>query len=1033
MSALGRSAAIIAALVALVHGVAAQPSASIEGVVRDPTQGAVSGALVSIVETGTGAARNLATDARGEYRAAGLAPGVYQVETAKPGFQTQQRRDLELTAGRTLRVDFALGMGQTRETVVVTAEPPLVNAAANDWGGSMEKRKLDTLPLNGRDLFDLATQERGVTMARTASRTQITGVGMRVSVNGARPNQNSFRLDGIYLNDASGTVPASGAGTSPGIEAIQELHLVTSPFSAEYGRATGGVLTAVSKSGTNDLHGSLYEYLRNSALDAKNFFDSGGDPIPPRRKNQFGGLLSGPLRRNRRFLLVNYEGIRDRLGRTVRPATPTAEAREGILPTRTVEVAAAVKPYLALYPLPNGRNFGDGTGEAISSILTRTREDYVVGKLDEIISDRLRFSARYTMDAARMVFPEQYRVWEFSSSSRHQFLHTETQYVASPTTIHTLRAGFSRVRNFEVHTVDARVPASLSFIQGHPIGSIEVTGLGEFGGTTARTRPRRFVTNDYQLNWQTVAIRGKHSFQAGVSYDRVQFNQVSDINPAGFYRFDSLANFLLGKPRTAELMAPGSDSTRGWRRHLLQSFFQHEVRPARGLSLTLGVRHETYSVPVEVQNRVSTLADVEHDKALRLGGPLFENPSRDNFAPRAALAWDPAGDGKTVVRAGAGVFFVTLGSSELITTGARTWPFYKRLLVTGPSFPDLLAAAAGASTDATLDVLQYHASQPYVMQYQFAIQRQLGADTVAELNYAASRGVHLVGYLGEVNPVRPEQLPDGRLYFPAGGPRVNPAFASIGMRRTAFNSFYQSFHAGVRRRWKGGLRLQARYSLAKSIDETSSVVQADYLSRDRFPTMFNHRQNRGPSEYDVRNMVTGNVSWALPAARNGVAGAVLGGWDLHAMAQVQTGYPFSPVVGFDRARTTGGSNELGQRPDYAGVAGQDLIFGDPARYFDPMAFLLPEAGFYGNLGRNTLTGPGLVAVDAAVHKLLWKTDRHQVRFRLEGFNVFNRPNFQVPSALALFTGSLQRVGSAGRITETSMPARQVQLALRWTF
>jgi hypothetical protein len=1028
-----RSLAVFAAGFVSAGRMAAQPLGIIEGAIRDPSHGLVAGALARVTETGTGATRTLETDARGEYRTVGLPPGIYQVEISKAGFQVQLRRGMELAAGRTLRIDFTLSLGPARETVVVTAEPPLVNAAANDWGGSIEKRKLDELPLNGRDLFDLATQERGVTMARTASRTQITGLGIRVSVNGARPNQNSFRLDGIYLNDASGTAPASGAGTTPGVETIQELYLVTSPFSAEYGRATGGMFTAVSRSGTNDMHGSLYEYFRNSALDARNFFDPGEEPIPPRRKNQFGGLLSGPLRRNRRFFLMNYEGIRDQLGRTVRPATPTAAAREGILPSRTLAVAAEVKPYLALYPLPNGRDFGDGTGEAIASTLTRTREDYVAGKLDEIFSERWRFASRYTIDAARLSSPDQYRIWEFISESRHQFLHTETQYVASPTTIHTLRVGFSRVRNHESNLVDSRVPASLSFLQGQPIGSIEVTGLGDFGGTTARTRPRRFATNDYQLNIQTVAVRGKHSFQAGVSYDRLQFNQVSDLNAAGFYRFDSLLNFLLGKPRTAELMAPGSDSTRGWRQHLLQAFLQQEWRPERGLSITLGVRYDTYSVPAEVHNRVSTLADVTRDTALRVGGPFFENPSRRNFAPRAALAWDPTGTGRTVLRAGAGIFFDTLGAAELITTGARTWPYYQRLVVTSPSFPGLLKAASAASTDASLDLMEYRPAQPYVMQFQFAVQRQLGADTVAELNYAGSRGVHLIGYLGEVNPARPQLLSNGQLYFPAGGSRVNPAFATISMRRAAFNSFYQSFHAGVRRRWKGGLRLQARYSFTKSIDETSAVVQADYLNRDRMPTMFNYRQNRGVSDYNIRNMLTGNVSWTPNVVAHGVAGAVLGGWELHAIVQAQTGHPFTPIVGFDRAQTTGSSAELGQRPDYAGVSGQNLILGDPAQFFNPMAFTLPASGTYGNLGRNTLTGPGLAVVDAAVHKLLWSTDRHQVRLRLEGFNVLNRPNFQVPSALSLFTGSLQRVGSAGRITETSTTARQVQLALRWSF
>lgn len=1008
--------------------VVAQPFGAIEGAVHDPSQRAVQGAAISITEAATGAERSLETDIHGEYRVLAVPPGVYQVTVSKTGFESQMRKNLELAAGRALRVDFLLRLGEARQTVVVTSEPPLVNAAANDWGGSIEKRKLDELPLNGRDLFDLATQERGVTLARIASRTQITGLGIRASVNGARPNQNSFRLDGIYMNDSSGTAPASGAGTSPGVEAIQELHLVTSPFSAEYGRATGGVFIAVSKSGGNDPHGSLYEYFRNSALDAKNYFDSGDEPIPPRRKNQFGGLASGPLRRNRRFFLVNYEGIRDRMGKTVRPVTPTAEARQGLLPTRTVTVAGVVKPYLTLYPLPNGRDYGDGTGEAVSNTLTRTREDYLVGKLDEIVSERWRLSGRYTLDAARMNYPDQYRIWDYDANSRHQFLNTETQFVQSPTVIHTLRAGFSRVRNFETHIVDARVPAALSFLPGQPIGSIEVTGLGDFGGTTARTRPRRFVTNDYQLNFQMMAVRGKRSYQAGVSYDRVQFNQVSDLNAAGFYRFDSLVNFLLGKPKSAELMAPGSDTTRGWRQHLVQSFFQYEWRPVRGMSLTLGVRHETYSVPREVHNRVSTLADVERGTALEVGGAFFENPSHDNFAPRAALAWNPTGDGRTVLRAGAGLFFDTLGSTELITTGARTWPLYKRLVVNSPAFPALLDAASSASTDASLDILQYRPLQPYVAQFQFAVQRQIGTGTVAELNYSGSRGVHLVGYLAEVNPRRPSQLADGRLFFPASGDRVNPAFATIGMRRTEFNSFYQSFHASVRRRWRGGVGMQARYSLAKSIDETSAVVQADYLNRDRMPTMFNYRQNRGLSDYDIRHLLTGNLSWALPSV-----GRVFRGWELYTMIQMQTGHPFTPIVGFDRARTTGGSNELGQRPDYAGVPGQNLILGDPAQYFDPMAFSLPEVGTYGNLGRNTLAGPSLAVVDAAAHKLLWSKDRHQIRLRVEGFNILNRPNFQVPSALSLFTGSLQRVGSAGRITETNTTARQIQVALRWSF
>ena len=331
-------------------------------------------------------------------------------------------------------------------------------------------------------------------------------------------------------------------------------------------------------------------------------------------------------------------------------------------------------------------------------------------------------------------------------------------------------------------------------------------------------------------------------------------------------------------------------------------------------------------------------------------------------------------------------------------------------------------------------MLDYYLQQPYVAQFQFLVQQEVARDTVLQLGYVGSRGVHLPGQLTEANPVRPQILPDGSLFFPSNGARLNPAFGRTRTRRMQFDSTYHGFQAGLQRKWRGGFRFQLKYTWNKSLDNTSNIVNKDYLNSDGIPTMFNYCLNRGRSDFDLRHAFGGNFSWALPQVRGAIAGAVLGGWELHGLVQAQTGPPFNPTVGFDRARLTGGgSNDPGERPGYVAAPGAKVILGDPQRWFDPNAFALPAAGMYGNLGRNVLGGPGLMNLDLALHKILWKTERQSVRLRVEAFNLANHPNFQIPSGLALFTSSLDRVGSAGQITDTTTTSRQIQLALKWMF
>jgi len=1024
------SALILFLLAAGLGGLVAQTTASVEGVIYDPSGSAIVSAAVGLRELATGNQRMTRTDAHGWYAVPALTPGVYDMTVGADGFRTEVRRNLDLEAGRNARLDLHLSLGESHQIVEVTAAAPLLSSTTADWGGSIPRENLEQMPLDGRDMFDLSAQQSGAIVTTTMTSAISSGEGIHVSFNGARPNQNSFRLDGIYINDWSGAAPSSSAGHLLGLEGTQELRLLTSPFSAEYGRAAGSVVTAVSKSGSNDLHGELYEYFRNSAMDAKNFFDTANAPIPPLHGNQFGAVLGGPLRHDRLFYFLNYEGLRQSSDTTVNATTISDAGRQGHLGSATVTIAPQVLPYISLYPRANGLDYGDGTAQYITDTPTDTHESYVSARLDYDISDKLRTAVRYTFDDGYTASPDPFHIWSFVDDSQYHFIHTETHFLESPNTVHTLHAGFSRIRSAEVNQVNSSVPASDSFVPGQPLGAISVTGLTALGGYRARL-PRWFVDNDYQTSYDAVMIRGAHTLKFGAGFDRIQFNQLADLSAVGGYTFYSLKSFLQAQPATGDLMAPGSNTERGWRQNQMQVFAQDEWQATRRLNVTLGLRYEPYSVPSEVNGLISTLPDPVHDTSSTLGGPLFNNPSWHNLAPRAAIAWDPAGKGRTVIRAGAGIFYDQLGVPELVVTGNRMPPYYVRLLPSNPAFPNLLSAVSKSTAPIALDTVDYHEYQPYTAQYQLAVEHTFAGETLLRLGYVGSRGVHLAGQLGNINPTAPAIDSNGVLYFPANTPRVNPAWGTIGMRSTQFESRYNAFQASLERKWRRA-RAEAHYAFSRSIDDFSNTVLDDFANGSLIPTMFDYRSNRGLSDFDSRHVFTANGSYALPVWRGSAAARALSGWEVFALFQAHTGFPFNPTVGFDDARLGGGTNDLGQRPNYLGGVGS-LITGNPAQYFNPLAFGLPAAGYYGNLGRNTLVGPATVDVDAALHKILWRNERHTVRLRAEVFNVANHPNFQIPSGLALFDNTGRRVATAGQITATSTPSRQIQLAMKWAF
>ena len=1026
---------VLALLFLIPFAAHAQLTGSIEGVVTDPSGQGVPGAAMRVTEINTNSERRIETGENGSYRAARLPPGRYRIDVQATGFEPARTEGLDLTAGLTLRADVPLHIGVARQSVLVTAETSTVDSSSAGWGSSINQRQLDSLPLNGRDVLDLAAQQPGVTTPAAATQEIDTGLGVHVAINGNRPSENAFRLDGIYIDDATGSAPASAAGNLLGLDTIAELRLVTSPFSAEYGRTDGGVVTAVSKSGTNEFHGGAWEYLRNSAMDAKNYFDGPGK-IPALRLNQFGGVLDGPLLHNRLFFLTDYEGIRSATDTTQILTTPDADAREGLLPVngvlKSVPIAPAVLPYLALFPLPNGPDVGDGIGEYIAGQPTSTREDYAVGKVDFIASDRLRFGTRYTFDDSNSTTGDPFRIWTFGNQSHYNLVQTTAQYVQSPDLIHDFRAAFSEIYNGATE-VPAASTANLAFVPGAQLGAVSVVGLSDLGGDTESEEPRHYNVADGQASYSAEKVIGASSVSFGSSYDRILLGEDENLDRNGFYQFSSLQSFLDAHPSRLQVMEPGTDALRHWAYNEFAAFVQDNWRIGRRLSVGLGVRYETAGTPVERNGKVATLPNPLADSSVTVGGPLWKNPSKLNFAPRASLAWDPFGSGRTVIRLGGGIFYDLLGTRELNLAGMFMPPFFERYTFSrNAPFPDALQALTGAGNPApSANVLPYSPSQPYVAQYQFFLQRDVGHGIIAEAGYAGSRGIHLVGYINNINTTTPEFLPNGQVYFPAGAPPINPAFSNISIHTTNFDSHYNSLNADARTTLGSRLHVQGKFAWSHSIDDDSVAMHSDSYNAENVPTVFDYAANRGSSDFDCRLVFAANFVWDIPGMRSRAANAVLGGWSLSGLMQAQSGNPFNPTVGFDNAHLLG-SGDSGQRPNYLPISGP-IITGNPADYFNPLAFTLPPSGYLGDLGRNVFTGPGLVMVSLALERDFLRSEKRALRIRGDVFNIANHPNFQIPSGIELFNSTGARLGTAGQITATTTSSRQIQLSARYTF
>ncbi|HET8646439.1 MAG TPA: carboxypeptidase regulatory-like domain-containing protein, partial [Vicinamibacteria bacterium] len=630
MRNMGRAGLVVACtLVWAAQGAAQNVGGSIRGTVRDDQHALLPGTEVVVRNVATGAAFAQTTDMSGRYLVPLLPPGEYEVQFSLFGFQTVARRGLHMDVGRDAVIDARLRLGDLAERLILQTEMPRINLTSGAVSGLVGDEEIRDLPLNGRSFQQLALLQPGVQAALAAGNDVIGGRTPKIAINGARPEQNSFLLDGTDINNVYNKTPGSAAGVLLGVEAVLEFQVLTSAYSSEFGRAAGGVVNAVTRAGGNELKGSLFEFHRNSALDARNYFDPAHLPKPDFSRNQFGGTLAGPLQKDRTFFFLAYEGLVERLGVTGVTAVPDDEARRGILPGRTVTLHPAVPAYLdLLFPRANGRSLGGGAAEYLFSDTQPTDEHFFQARVDHQLTPHDRLFARVTHDRADVdrVPVGKPPVAIQAERTRNTYVTVEHQRTLSPSALNVLRLGLNRSLSQadNVRTVD--IPPSMSWIPGEPFGYLTIQGL-----VTEMAGDFRLPRHDDLRNWQIgdtlILTRGRHSWRMGVQAQYMQFDQHTTSQVGGIVVFSSLENFLLGRPTNVDFAVPGQvDPDRRYRQWLFAGFVQDDVRLGSRLTANLGLRYEAVTVPREVDGKVSNLRRVG-DAALTVGGPWHDNPS----------------------------------------------------------------------------------------------------------------------------------------------------------------------------------------------------------------------------------------------------------------------------------------------------------------------------------------------------------------------------------------------------------------------
>ena len=1011
--------------------------ASVSGTVQDESGAPIPGAVVVVKNAETGAERSLASDAAGRYSTPSVPVGRYEIAASKENFKSQTRTGLDLVVGEHATVDFMLQVGDVKQTVTVAEEVSPVELTNEPTSGLVSERQVKDLPLNGRSFDELITLNPSVvnyTSGRSGGvGTSDSSLGNMFAVAGRRPQENLFLLNGIEFTGASliNITPGGASGQLLGVDAVREFNVVTDTYGAEYGKRPGGQVSIVTASGTNQLHGSVYEFLRNSALDARDFFDQGS--IPQFQRNVFGGALGGPLKKNKLFLFGNYEGYRQHLGLSDVTLVPDNAARANAVP--------AVVPLLSLWPVPNGPELGSGIAEAFSHPLQTVREDFGTARLDYNISNNDTLFGVYTIDDSADNTPSTNPLSLAIEQLREQVLSLEEQHVFSPAILNTARVGFSRASFFFTGETPVDVPG---WVAGAPIGAVVVGGgtalnaASQIGpaGTNAGSNLSA-VRNLFTYDDHVVFTHGAHQIEIGGWLQQIQANDNLAQDQYGQASFSSLSNLLNGTIGTFTVVP--TPTPLSWRSVEGAGFVQDAIKLRKNLDLRVGFRFESTNGWNEAHDRASNY--VFSNGVIQtnpvIGHSVFTvNRAKFLPEPRVGLAWDPFGKGKTVIQSGFGIYRALLDSIDYRldqTAPFNTTESLKNVSVSGLSITPGSPLPAG--TKISPSGIQPDAYTPTVLSWSFRVEQQIAPGTSLTVGYVGSHGYHELLSLDANIPY--PAISGGNIYFPNGAPLMNPALTNTTTWMSEGLSSYNALQVDVNRRFHHGFQIRGVYTFAKSLDDGTALNSSVGSNAPGFVMYpLNPKLDWGPSTADVRHSAVINGSWELPIGKGrawlGNAGrwtqAVAAGWTLSGIETLQSGIPFTPSLGYNPANDGDSRNPV--RPSYNPAFTGPVSLGGPNEYFNPNAFMPPATGTYGNVGRDTLYGPGIAELDFSALKSVNVTERVHLQLRAEFFNILNRANFGTPNTVVFTSATSGPSPTAGVITSTSTTSRQIQFGLK---
>ncbi len=1085
-SRIGVYHAVLASILALflaLTGEAQVVGGSISGIVADSTGAVIPNAAVLVHNNDTGSQRALKTDPAGRFSAPSVPVGLYTVDVDAPGFARQTRTGVALTMGASLNLSVSLSVAGG-ETVNVEDTPPSVNTTTQQTSGLVSERQVKELPLNGRSYDQLLTLNPG-TVNYTGQRaggigTSNSSVGNMFSVSGRRPQDNLFLLNGVEYTGASliNVTPGGTSGQLLGVDGVREFNVVSDTYSAAYGKRDGAQISIVTSSGTNTVHGDAYEFLRNSFFDARNYFD--GPRIPEFQRNNYGAALGGPVRKNKFFLFGNFEEFRQNLGLSLVTLVPDYEARQGSVPNaKGVRTEVPVNPISAhlldLWPaalpgspevLANGLPTGIAT--VASTAPQHIREDFGTTRFDANLTSSDLLFAVYTVDDSTAHTPSQDPYSLVDEALREQVLSLQEQHVVSPRFLNTARVGFSRASFFFLGSVPADIQATTpTFVPGKPTGAVVIAGSTASNGASAITTAganvgsnNAITRNLFTFDDHIFYTIGKHQIEAGVWLQRLQSNDNLAQDQYGQASFASLTSFLAGTIKTFTY-APQTTEL-GWRTLFADAYLEDTFRITPRLEVRAGFRSQSSTGWSESQGRAGVYSFVQG--VIQTDPNVQQNALTENRAlflpePRLGLAWNVFGDGRTSVRASVGLHHSLLDALDYRLDQAA--PFntiysYSSTASTTVADPTGGTRAVSPSTVAT------DLSTPALFAYTFRIEQQLAPSTSLTVGYNGSHSYHqiLSGDLNEPsfvlcpNPACPSAATPGTVYYP-NTTKANPALANSTSWWSGGSGNYNALIVDFRHDLTRGLQFRANYTWSKNLDDGSAwntSVSANtpaFVAVPQLPHL-----DYGPASTDIRHLAAFNGTYDLPIGAGksffGTAGSLadrmIGGWSLSTIANLQSGSPFSPQLGYNP--TGSGDTRNPVRPNFdrgffSSLYNHGSTAQKAAQYFNPAAFAAPVYGTVGNAPRDAFVGPAFADWDLSLLKSTSISESSRLQFRAEIFNLPNHTNLQLPNAVLYSAGPTQgtaasqtaavAAGTPGVITSTANTSRQIQLGLKLLF